>query len=179
MPISVQPTNIPPPQVSVSQFPNVAIAGQTVGFPRIISKIADAATGVGIGVCTGASNGTTALPAASTDITAHFQGVVVQSTVKEPVGPIGGTLLAPYRAGEQLPILRQGAIWVVAEDTLVDDGSVFCVFAVTDTRTIGTFVASALAGTSAALVPNAKVRIGGVGTHAAPCLCLVDFNLIG
>jgi hypothetical protein len=180
MGIPVQPANIPPPQTTVAQFPNPALAGQRDGarFADTRTRVSDVALSPGYGVCTGAGNGEVTLPAVATDITAHFQGVVVQQELKEPVGAPGGPYSPQYRANEPVPILAKGGIWVVCEDTMVDDGAVYCVFAVTDTKTIGTFVASALAGTSAALVPNAKVRIGGVGTHAAPVLCLVEFATV-
>lgn len=175
MGIPVQPGNIPPPQSSVSQFPNPAQAGQWERSPYVdrLSKTADTALAYGYGCCYGASQAEVKTPASSGDITTGFQGMVLMQEEWEPVGPPGGPYSAQYRVADPVPVLAKGRGWAVCSGTLTDNSAVYCYFETAGGNVVGTFTGASDAHN--ALVPNARCRIGAVGTPGSLALASIEF----
>jgi hypothetical protein len=150
------------PQIAYNLVPAVAYAGQLAdsGFTDTESAVAETALDVGIGVIVGSTGGATPSvkkPTASGDLTL-FKGVTQYLAAREPVA---GSALR-YAAGDTVPCLTQGRIWVqidaTAGSTMTDQGPVYLVFT---GGNAGKFRGDAGVGPAAVLVPNAKCKIGG------------------
>lgn len=93
------------------------------------------------------------LPRQSTDITAAVWGVAVADTSKETrvSSPYGG-----YSAGEAVPVLSKGRIWVISEDAVTSVGTpAYARYTATGSQSLGAFRTTADSST-AALVPRAR-----------------------
>lgn len=158
-------------QASVSQTLTQALAGMLdrAYQNEIESKTVAAANTLGIAGGTGltrVADDTVTGPAAAADITSHFQGIAVRLTAREPhnatIVADGGTGM--YVAKDQLPVLREGVIWVPFEAAANQDDPVYCRHTVNGgLNVLGGFANAA--GTGLALVTNCKVldTIAGAG----------------
>lgn len=166
-------------QTTYSQTISVALAGMLdrAYFNEVESKTIAAANTLGVSEGTGltrVADDTVDRPGAAADITAHFQGIAVRITAREPHNATtqvdGGTGF--YVAKDQLPVLRTGVIWVTFETTATQDDPVYCRHTANGgLNVIGGFANAA--GTGLALVPNAKV----VDTIAAAGLARVRLGV--
>lgn len=150
-------------QTAYSQTLTQALAGMLdrAFFNEVESKTIAAANVLGVAEGTGltrVADDTVDRPAAAGDITAHFQGIAVRITAREPHNATavqdGGTGF--YVAKDQIPVMRTGVIWVLFETAATQDDPVYCRHtANSGLNVIGGFANAA--GTGLSLVANAKV----------------------
>lgn len=79
-------------------------------------------------VCKDTTVGKAKLPATTGNVTADGYGFVVRRMAREPAG-VDGTTAADYKSGQDVPVLRQGRIWVECESAAAFGGSTFVRFA--------------------------------------------------
>lgn len=154
------------PQTTMTQFPAVALEGMVADMRSavIVSKLATVAIPVGRGVVKATAWDLCKLPALGTDITNLFQGVAILNSMREPGVP-------HYAINSAVSVLRRGAIWLLAEGDVTDEGPVFIVNG-SGAGTPGKLRGDA--NTAAATqVTAAKVLKGAT----AGSLALVEFNL--
>ena len=161
------------PQLSYSYAPPAAVAGQlatTSTGKETSTGLAEAACSAGLFLVGGTATYQVKKPALSGDVTGKLRGVACYVAVKEPVGPVGGPYLPNFKAGDAVPVLKKGQVWVpVAAADVADDAIPYVIFSGDDAGKIrGTTDASAVQ-------PTAGVKV--IQGAAAGCLALVDLNL--
>ena len=119
------------PQSTVNTAPATKAAGQLAdnGPSRTEAGFASAALAFGriVAWATGTSDRTLKLPAAATDVTAQVAGVVRQQVAKEADA-------TGYAEKEDVPVLKQGVIYVTSETATTKGGSVHVRYAGTGNK---------------------------------------------
>lgn len=113
----------------------------------------------GVVVVRSGADDTSALPAASTDITgAPFQGIAARITAKQPNSGTavtdGGTVM--YMAKDQFPCLRAGVIWVSSEVAVSYNDNAFARYSANGGLTQLGALRNDADTSHAAQIPNAK-----------------------
>jgi hypothetical protein len=128
-------------QTSITRSPAVAVAGMLADTNDVSvdSKVAQASVAPGLAVCfhTGDNTDLVRAPAATGEVTTagQLKGVTMFDTT---------ALSNPYAAGDPMPILKQGVMWVIAEEVVTPLSPVFIRFAAGAGGTaLGAFRASA------------------------------------
>lgn len=144
----------------------VGLIAESFGPWAMESKVSQAEVFVGRLVSLGAGDDEVAAPAASGDVTATAVGVTARrlSRVSQ-----AGAADPSFPAGESLPVLRKGKIYVEVEDAVTKGGACFVNF---QNGNEGQFRSDAAAGDAVAL-PGAVYRTAaGAGE-----LAVVEINL--
>lgn len=107
-------------------IPQTSINSISSGFPGNIvdtrSSVVETFTAqsilnFGVFVVKG-NSGKVKLPANGSEVTDKFAGIVLSSAVKHP---------GPYEVNAVVPVLRRGAVFVLAEGAVTEDGPLFVV----------------------------------------------------
>lgn len=157
-------------QTSYANGQSAALEGQIADSgPRdVTSKVAHESITAGRFTARQA-DGRIKLPAASTDITGGAaEGFATIDTAREGAYGTGGS--APWAAGDVVPVLREGRLYVVPETAYTEGEQVHVRYAGTGDK--GAVRNAAVASETAAL-PSAVFRNSGL----ASTLAIVEINL--
>jgi hypothetical protein len=157
-------------QLSVSRLPATGLPGMladaNIQDVKIDSLIATEALPFGIFVVT--SENECSLPdGGATDVTNGRGGIVL----RDPAKPTG----EGYEAGDVVPVLRKGRVFVLTEETVTYDDAVYVRYASGGGGSqAGSFGDDADTATRG-ILPNSKYRYGGTTTNPA----VLDLDLLG
>lgn len=110
-------------QISYSQTITTALQGQVAddGPSRIVSRVTPAdEIKIGVGVVKDTDDGTIKLPDTSGDV---FEGIAIRDiTVTDGEASADNT----FPADAQVPIMKQGRVWVQVEEAVTPASDVYC-----------------------------------------------------
>jgi hypothetical protein len=156
-------------QTQVNEYMEKALPGQLadIGQADIVTRIneTEASVPFGVFVTKGTAEGTAVLPEAATDITGPAGLGVVLRSHTQPQGE-------GYAAGDPLPVIKKGRVWVPVEDEVEAETEAFVRFVAGTGEQLGAFRSDA-DGTDAVALPGAKF----ITDAPAGELALVDLNL--
>ncbi len=156
-------------QTEVNDYMAKGLAGQIadIGPSDVITRINQSGGSVpfGIFVTKGSAEGTAVPPAATDQVTGPAGLGVVLRSHTQPQGE-------GYAAGDPMPVMKKGRVWVPVEDAVTAESAAFVRFAVNTTEQLGAFRSDADVDKAVAL-PGAKF----VTNAAAGELALLDLNL--
>ena len=159
-------------QTSYTDLPAIGQEGQVFDSTahESISKTADVAIPVAVGVTQGAADGTCKLPApgdADANGDMHLLGIAMLDQHRD-------NSAQDYAAGDSVTLIRHGRVLVLVEDAVSAGGTVFVRHTVATTEQIGDFRSDA-DGTNADPVLGAKfVTSAGAGE-----LAVIELDLVG
>lgn len=156
-------------QTQINEYMAKGLAGQIadIGPTDIVTRINESESAVpfGVFVTKGSAEGTAVLPEAATDITGLTGLGVVLRSHTQPRGE-------GYAAGDPLPVIKKGRVWVPVEDVVEAETEAFVRFVADAGEQQGAFRSDS-DGTDAVALPGAKF----VTDALAGELALLDLNL--